>query len=355
MELASPHLARLAAQGRPAGSPAASEAREYCAGTLRAAGYSISERSFEYSGLPGSWAAPIAGAAASLCAIALFVGRHVRPASVVALLAVPLVYLALQWIGTSGVLRLPVMRRRGVNLQAARGGAEPKVWLVAHLDSKWQPVSMIARVAGIVVASVAGFGLLVLNFLPGSSEILASALLLVAWVGTVPIMLSVVREGSDGAVDNASGVAAVLQAAESLPPDANVGILITDAEELALAGSRAWALGRAPAIALNCDSVDDDGRYTIMHGSVQFAAVTSAFRTAAAGAGVDLRIMRLLPGVLTDSVALADAGWQTVTLSRGNARTLRRIHTSRDSLSAMRGTGIATAARMLAATALEFV
>jgi hypothetical protein len=44
-----------------------------------------------------------------------------------------------------------------------------------------------------------------------------------------------------------------------------------------------------------------------------------------------------------------------VTLSRGNTRTLQRIHTSRDSLDAMRGTGIATAARVLAATALELL
>jgi hypothetical protein len=66
-----------------------------------------------------------------------------------------------------------------------------------------------------------------------------------------------------------------------------------------------------------------------------------------------VRVLRLIPGILTDHVALADAGWETLTLSRGTLRTLRRIHTSRDSLEFMRGTGIASAARVLAHTATE--
>jgi hypothetical protein len=70
-------------------------------------------------------------------------------------------------------------------------------------------------------------------------------------------------------------------------------------------------------------------------------------------AGEPLRTLRLIPGILTDSVALADAGWQSVTLSRGTIRTLQRIHTARDTLSGMRGAGIAGAARVLAGAATE--
>jgi hypothetical protein len=61
--------------------------------------------------------------------------------------------------------------------------------------------------------------------------------------------------------------------------------------------------------------------------------------------------MRLIPGILTDSVALADAGWDTVTLSRGDLRTLQRIHTSSDTLDHLRGAGLDVAARVLADTA----
>jgi hypothetical protein len=59
-------------------------------------------------------------------------------------------------------------------------------------------------------------------------------------------------------------------------------------------------------------------------------------------------VMRPPPGVLTDSNIFHKAGWQTVTLARGTIRTLNRIHTRRDSLESLRGTGIPDAARVLA-------
>ena len=38
-----------------------------------------------------------------------------------------------------------------------RSGARQRetVWLVAHVDSKWQPVSMIVRVLGVITSSMA--------------------------------------------------------------------------------------------------------------------------------------------------------------------------------------------------------
>jgi hypothetical protein len=53
-------------------------------------------------------------------------------------------------------------------------------------------------------------------------------------------------------------------------------------------------------------------------------------------------------GLLTDSVAFADAGWETVTVSRGSLATLRRIHTPADSLARLRGDGIDEVATLLA-------
>jgi hypothetical protein len=136
----------------------------------------------------------------------------------------------------------------------------------------------------------------------------------------------------------------VLGAAALLPSDAPVGVLITDAEELGLAGARAWCASRSPAIALNCDGVDDDGELTLMWTRPRSRRVEQAF-----GA---LRVIPLVPGVLVDSLAFSDAGWEAVTLSRGTLRTLRRIHTPHDSLDHLRGDGIAGAARALASAAL---
>ena len=170
-------------------------------------------------------------------------------------------------------------------------------------------------------------------------------------------MLSGVGARNQGTVDNASGVATLLEAAELLPRNLDVGVLITDAEELALAGARAWLREwrGAVGVALNCDSIDDAGPLVAMYSGrrQRSAAAVAAVAHAAIEEHETLSAMRLLPGVLADSVAFAGGGWRTLTLSRGTIRTLGRIHTSRDTLDTMRGTGIPGAARVLARAACE--
>jgi hypothetical protein len=74
---------------------------------------------------------------------------------------------------------------------------------------------------------------------------------------------------------------------------------------------------------------------------------------AARALGVAVRTGPTIPGVLTDGVALASAGWDAVTLSRGTLATLSRIHRGADDLNALRGDGIEEMARLLAGAALE--
>ena len=59
------------------------------------------------------------------------------------------------------------------------------------------------------------------------------------------------------------------------------------------------------------------------------------------------------PNGLVAANALADAGWDVVTVSRGNLSTLGRVHTSGDTRDRLDGSGIAQAARLLAATIEE--
>jgi hypothetical protein len=248
-----------------------------------------------------------------------------------------------------GVLHGRLMRATGVNLAAVRGDA-PTVWLVAHIDSKWQPVSMLARVAGVLLLAGGFIGVIVAAAMaPG----FAPVALVVTWLGAVPLMLSVAGVRNHGALDNASGVAAVLDAASLVPADCPLGVMITDSEELALAGAEAWRSEDKPVVALNCDSIDDEGPLVAMYTGAAPDRILSSLRRAASERNEPLRVMRLVPGILTDSVALARAGWPTVTLSRGSLRTLRRIHTSRDTLEHMSGRGIDGAAHVLARTAME--
>jgi hypothetical protein len=321
---------------------------------LQALGFATRERPFEYSAFAGAYATPLAGLLIVPFAGALAIAPRSVVTALIAATVLALVNVAAGYVARRGVLDVPLARRNGINLEAARGAEEPLVWLVAHIDSKWQPVAMLVRVAGVLATTIAFSGLILLAAVQGAvSPGWTWSLFGLACAGAIPLMLSYVGARNHGAVDNASGVAAVLEAAAAIPASARVGVLITDAEELALAGARAWARSHAPSIALNCDSVDDDGSLVVMYSGARPARLVSLVAAAARSTGEPVRVLRLIPGILTDHVALADAGWETLTLSRGTLRTLRRIHTSRDSLEFMRGTGIASAARVLAHTATE--
>src|SRR5512143_622091 len=344
----------MGAVSRPAGGAAVTEARAYCADVLRGLGFTTNERAFEYSAFAGAYATPLAGLLILPFAATLAFAPRSRMTALIGVLVLALASVVARYVARQGILQLPLARRRGINLEAVRGSEEPRVWLVAHIDSKWQPVAMLARVAGVMATAIALSGLLLLAVAQAAvPATVVWILFALACAGALPLMLSYVGAGNHGTVDNASGVAAVLEAAAAIPSSAKVGVLITDAEELALAGARAWAGSRAPSIALNCDSVDDDGSLVVMYSGSRPARLVSALAAAASAVGEHVRVLRLIPGILTDHVALADAGWETVTLSRGDVRTLQRIHTSRDSLASMRGTGIASAAHVIARTATE--
>jgi Zn-dependent M28 family amino/carboxypeptidase len=228
---------------------------------------------------------------------------------------------------------------------------------VAHIDSKSQPIPLVARAAGIVLLGASGV-VTVLVALAQWSGAAASIdvwpwLAILAAVGALPVLASVVGARSDGAVDNASGVATVLAAAAQLPRDAAVGVLITDAEELGLAGARAWCNRRGVGTVLNCDGIDDIGKLTVMYTRPRPQRLERALRAAAELEAQPIRVIPLIPGVLVDGVAFADAGWEVATLSRGALSTLQRIHLPADNLRGMKGSGIDVAARVLARAATE--
>jgi Zn-dependent M28 family amino/carboxypeptidase len=169
----------------------------------------------------------------------------------------------------------------------------------------------------------------------------------------LPSILCWVRNSSPGAVDNASGVAAVLLAAQALTSVRDLGVLITSGEELGLAGARVWAAQARPDIVvLNCDTVDDTGEWRLMYtGAVPARIKDAAGKVIAAGPKSAIR--RFIPGILADSMAFADRGIESVTASRGTISTLARIHTRGDNSSAFTASGVAEASALLAALTRE--
>ena len=355
--VAAGHLRHLARQPRPTASEGAADARQYCSHVLSSLGFRVTERPFEYSAAVGRYGTPAGGAASLLLVVAaavLSLGGHAAAALGVLVAGFAGVALGGNWLASRGVLALPMLRRCGVNIEAVRGDGDPELWLVAHADSKSQPVPLLVRAAGIVLlglATLAAFAIAIADVAGSRSEHAWPIVIVAATLGAIPVLGSVVGRASHGAVDNASGVATVLCVAESLRLDAAVpvGVLITDAEELGLAGARAWCAETkyAAAPVLNCDGVDDTGELTVMWTRPRAHQLEEAFRSGAAVVQKHVRLTPLVPGVLVDAVAFADAGWEAVTLSRGSLATLKRIHTRADDLDHLQGKGIVDACLVL--------
>jgi acetylornithine deacetylase/succinyl-diaminopimelate desuccinylase-like protein len=351
------HLHALGRTHRAAGSVEEHEAREYCAGVLRNLGFETASEPFEYSAFPGRYGTSVAGGIAAvsvLVACWLAVVEGAIGAATIAFGAGLLLLVLFVWsmLG-DGVLELPWLRSTAHNLVAQRGDAPPSVWLVAHVDSKSQPMPMVVRIAGVATLA-AGVALtaiaLALTLGTGSSRtILWIVCAVLAAVGGRIVAGSVVRNDSNGVVDNASGVAAVLSAAALVDPTAAVGVLVSSAEELGLAGTRAWVRAHANerAIVVNCDGVDDQGELTLMYTRARPEPIVAAVQRAAG----EVRAVRMPPGMLLDSVAFASEGWTAATLSHGSMRTLRRVHTRHDTLAQLEGTQVDPMAWVLARTA----
>lgn len=351
------HLTVLGREPRPAGSAAEGRAREHCSRVLRECGFTISEETFEYSTLPGRAATPAAGLGwIATISLASYLGvREARLAPLVILVIGGIAIAALAyWFARYAVLELGYGRTTGVNLVATRG--EPSVWLMAHLDSKSQPVPIGLRAASVILsivvwlASVAvalGEALGAWNF-SGIWPLLGVAGVLFG----LPVAASVVGTRSPGAVDNASGVAAALLSACAIPRERAIGVFLTSAEELGLAGARSLARGRDPGVVINFDGCDDAGMIRLTYSGRRPRDLLEALAAGAREAGLQVATGRLLPGVLLDGVALADKGWDVVTVSKGTLGTVARIHTARDSLAELRdnGRGVREAASLVSRT-----
>ena len=352
-------LDELSAAPRFAGSASESVARAACKNRLEQFGFTCSEIPFQYSQWPGRWGPPIAGAlqAATIFLVArtaLYGGPLVALA--LGAVLVVLMFLLVADVKRRWIARFPLQRSTSINLRCTRGN--PRLWLVAHIDTKSQTVPMLFRIASSValtlVSLLAATTLLVSLFADLRPLNLWVWIQIAAGVSALPTMLCWVGNRATGAVDNASGVASILLTCASSDVPRDLGVLITSAEELGLAGARESVKSVAnEALVVNCDTFDDRGRWRCMFTGRKPSRLTDAAETSARGLGFKLTVGRLIPGILADSIAFADGGIDAVTLSRGTFSTLARIHTRRDNSAAMTGAGVADGARLLGALARQ--
>lgn len=241
--------------------------------------------------------------------------------------------------------RFPLRGRlsaEGINLIGVRPRTRVATWLAAHYDSKGQPLSMASRLSWVGATIV---------------SLLAAAVATVVGQGGVwwwipPLVLTggflvlnAVTDRSPGAVDNASGLLAVLATLDALAPDSGVGAILLDAEELGLVGASALARERANLLGetavINFDGLDDRGAVVaFVHkpGSV----------VGAVAARLGARPRGRLP-VLVDGIPLARVARECMTIMKGGWGTMRVVHTPSDTPERMTLEGLHEVSRAVAA------
>lgn len=347
------------------GSPAAAEVTATIRSRFVAAGYNVRDLPFNFSTWPGRFAITAAGgiyvAAMLVGVILLLTGRG--SAGVLVLAAVfPAIGILVATIHPA-MDGLPWGRRTGVNLLAVRASRRPRYILMAHRDTKSQLVPLALRAPTIFLATAIWLALVLIGmigrystvepwfyFALGVLGLLAGAVLILCWAD----------DESPGALDNASGVAALIGIAARERDHGDVAFLITDAEELGLAGARAIARQLPPVFGvINMDGLDDQGPFYVMErfgwprrGIAPHLAM--ALLSAAAQDDV-LAIRRDVPlGILLDHMPVVDAGIPAVTLMRGSLRSLGRVHRVIDDVDHLDGSGV-TAAVSLVSAALRIL
>ncbi|HET9709402.1 MAG TPA: M28 family peptidase [Gemmatimonadales bacterium] len=229
----------------------------------------------------------------------------------------------------------------GINLIGVRPRVRVTTWLTAHYDAKGQPLSMARRLL-LVAAALGMIPAVLVATLAGAGPWWWLALLVLP---ALFLACNVATDRSPGAVDNASGVLAVLAALDLLPPEAPVGAILLDAEELGLVGSRALVQERANLLhdtaVINFDGIDDRG------GVIAFAHRPGSV-TQRVAERLSARSRSRLP-IVVDGLVLARAARECLTIMKGNWGTARIVHTPRDGPDRLTLTGVQQVAQAVVA------
>lgn len=355
------HLAALATP-RLAGTESAAEVERELRARFEDLGYQTREYPFSFSAWPGRFGLTVAGAALALTGILVaWLIPAGLPGAAIAILLVGLA-LALTPLFALGpaLHKLPWGRVESRNLLFSPPEGRPTWILMAHRDSKSQFVPTLIRSGALALAAVAWLLLVLLAALwiagdPFRWPAVAIGAAVVLLVAGLLLALSWSGDESPGALDNASGLAALLEVATSTRSTGGVAFLVTDGEELGLAGARAVAADLPPIQGvINVDGLDDHGVFYVAEGygwrrkgsAPQLAA---ALLTAATALDMPVERRRLPRSIPVDHLPVAEAGIPALTLLRGSWRSLLRVHRPADNVDSLDGSGAAAGATLLAA------
>jgi hypothetical protein len=343
---------REIAKPRLTGSDGAAEVGGTVRACFEALDYEVQGRTFHFNPWPGRFGLTLVGVLYLIgtvaAAVLLYRGSAMGAVALLLILLVVTGLIGLFVRPAIDALRLGSMA--GENMLAQRPGARPRYIVMAHRDSKSQPVPLAFRGPAIVLGVLAWFALLI-GALAHTARPLPALLIIVlgvvAGLSGLVLVLCWVDNRSPGALDNASGVVTALGIAARERDAGDVAFLITDAEELGLAGARAAAPHLPPVFGvINLDGIDDDGPFYVLErfGIIRkkgLAPHLAAALLEEADARSETANRRDLPfGIPVDHMPVVTAGIPALTLMRGSVRSLQRVHRPADDLDRLQGDGI---------------
>jgi hypothetical protein len=314
-------------------------------------GYDVTDHTFAFSNWPGRFGPPLVGILVSggLGATWLTFREGMPYIALAILISTQIATVLLITASERFLLRFPRGRMEGVNILARAGAKRPRWIIVAHRDSKSQLVPIALRIAAAAVAGIVWLlmlGGILLAIFNVNTLFTAFPVAAPGIAAGFVLILCVTGNDSAGALDNASGVAALLGIAAGERGSDDVAFLVTDAEEFGLAGASAIAgsLAWAEAV-INLDGLDDHGPFRVLgrYGTPRRGGapqIETALRAAAADADLPLRASPVPRGLLLDHLAFARAGIPALTVMRGTWISMARVHRPGDRLERLDGDGV---------------
>jgi hypothetical protein len=358
------HIAELSAMRRLAGTPGEALAQEYIRGAGRDADIEMHDEDFAYTELPLKLALPamclIIGSISVMGSLAYLWGTSLVLIPGAALLVA--VYFGFKWSSTFEKFASKGSKH-SVNLVGRIPGIEPRgtVMLSAHYDSKSQIMPVILRASffmiGFATAILLGLTLVAVGILKaGGHGFLGSHIGF--FISLVPpalmlgLILNVTGNRSPGALDDASGVAVILEAGRVLAgsPLHNFDTVVAafGCEEVGLCGSISYLLAhedelrRRPFFMLNFDMPFTSSGNLMLNTGFEFPPVRTSMRLnetarrVGKAMGVKVSGGYLPVGAGADHMPWVKHGFEAT----GLVSAATNIHSSRDSLDKVNREGL---------------
>jgi len=357
---------------RAVGTPAERATAHYIAGQFARMGLSVSRQEFLASPVP---LAVVTRVLPVISIVVLGLVSQIffsHPLAAMILLLIPPGLMSLGMRMGFGVLKRWIAARHLLTTenivgQTSSAGADgPTLILMGHYDSKSQTQPMVVRMLSamlslVIYAVLVILALLTLLGVPIPS-LLIMVLIVVAVVCHVAYLTNTSGNRSPGAIDNASGVGVVMDLASKLPERlrdrVRLMFVASGAEELGLMGAAAFVetnrdqLNREGALVINLDSLGAGGKVLLVtSGRMPDPRLGDLARRAFVSRGFAFGAFSFMVGAGMDHMPLSRAGFSALSFTQGALRAGRRIHTSRDSLEALRMDEL----RLISETIREFV